>query len=125
MDQETKLAEQIKDYADVAKENPNVDMGLLLSSALQNQNQPVVSSKVRKWAYLVSVALPPFGLLFALKYFFSDESDARQVAWTCVILTAVGIAGLWIGAKLIFSGSGTSVQQIQQIKPNDIIQLTQ
>jgi len=126
MSSDADLAQKVKDYQEAAKNNPNVDIGALMLNALQTQDQNKVSSKAKKWAYLISISVPPFGLLFALKYFmFSDEADAQEVAWTCVILTAVCVALFWIGGKLLLSSSGTSMQQIQQIKPSDIYQLTQ
>jgi hypothetical protein len=119
------LTKKVEMYQAVAKENPNVDVGMLMLNALATEKQNRVSSKVKKWAYLISISAPPLGLLFSLKYFFSDESDAREVAWTCVILTILAIGILWISIKLFFSGSGASVQQIEQIKPSDALQLLQ
>ena len=122
---EDKLTKQFTEFAAVAKENPNVDVGLLMATALQNQKQNQVSPKAKKWAYLISISVPPVGLFFALKYFFfSEEDDATGVAWMCITLTALCLFIYWIGGKL-FSGSGTNLQQIQQIKPSDIQQLTQ
>jgi hypothetical protein len=120
-----KLEQTIGEYQQVAKENPKVDLGLLMLNALQNQKNNLVSGKVKRWAYLISLGVPPFGIFFAAKYFFSDEDDAVTVAWMCVILTLVSLALLYFGAKLMFSGTGTSPQQIEQIKPSDIFQLTQ
>lgn len=126
MSSDSDLAQKVKEYQEAAKNNPNVDIGALMLNALQSQDQNKVSSKAKKWAYLISISIPPFGLLFALKYFmFSDESDAQEVAWTCVALTAICVFIFWIGGKLLLSSSGTSVEQIQQIKPSDIYQLTQ
>jgi hypothetical protein len=125
MDSDKDLEKKINLYQDAAKNNPNVNVGMLMMNALQNENKNLVSSKTKKWAYLISLGVPPFGLLFALKYFFSGESDAKEVAWMCVTLTAVGILLFIIGGKLLLSGSGTSLQQIQQIKPSDIQQLGQ
>lgn len=119
------LTKQVEEYQKVAKENPNVDVGLLMMNALATQKQNQVSAKTKKWAYLISIGVPPFGLLFALKYFYSDEEDARTVAWSCVILTAVSLLLIWLLGAAIFSGSGTSVQQLQQIKPTDVYQLGQ
>ena len=122
---EEKLEKQVEDYSKIAKENPNVDIGLLMASALQNQKSNAVTPKAKRWAYLVSVGLPPFGLLFALRYYFAEQDDAKQVAWVCVILTVVSVFIFWLSAKLFFSGSGASLEQIQQIKPSDIQQLYQ
>ncbi len=125
MDSDKRLEEQIKEYQAVGKENPNVNMGLLMMNALQNQQQNLVSAKAKKWAYLISIGLPPLGLVFALKYFFDDKDDARQVAMICVLLTVISILLFWLTTKLLLSGSGASIQQIEQIKPSDIMQLTQ
>jgi Na+-driven multidrug efflux pump len=94
-------------------------------NALQNEDKNKVSSKMKRWAYLVSLGAPPFGLLFALKLFFSDEDDARDVAWMCVTLTAVSVLLFAVGLKLIMSGSGTSLDQIQKITPQQIQELGQ
>lgn len=125
MSADEQLSKQIEEYQKVAKENPNVDVALLMTNALLSQKQNSVSAKAKRWAYLISIGVPPFGFLFALKYFWSDEDDARNVAWVCVVLTIIAVAMFWIGGKLLLSGSGTSVQQIEQIKPSDIQQLYQ
>ena len=109
MNPEKDLSKKIELYQSVAKENPNVDVGMLMLNALQNEDKNKVSGKWKKWAYLISISVPPFGLLFALKYFFSDEADARDVAWMCVTLTAVSLLIFIIGAKALFSSSGASI----------------
>ncbi len=125
MDSDKKLEEQINEYAALAKENPKIDAAALMVSALQSQRPQSVSPKAKRWAYLISIGIPPLGLLFALNYFMKDDDESKQVAWMCVILTIAAIIMFWLFTKLLFSGSGTSLQQIQQIKPNDIYQLSQ
>ena len=125
MDPDKRLESQINEYQALGKENPNVDVGMLMMNALQNQKQNLVSPKAKKWAYLISVGVPPFGLLFALRYYMGDEDDAKTVAWVCIILTIISVLMFWLGGKLLLSGSGTSMEQIQKIKPSDIMQLTQ
>lgn len=125
MNTDKDLEKKIELYQSAAKNNPNVDVGMLMLNALQNEGKNKVSSKLKKWAYLISIGAPPFGLLFALKFFFDDEDDARDVAWICVTLTAVSLLLFVVGAKLLFSGSGTSLQQIQQITPQQIQELGQ
>lgn len=117
---DTKLERQVNEYAKLAEENPNIDAASLIINAL-NQKENVVSSKLKKWAYLISIGLPPFGLLFALKfYLFSEEDDAARVGNICIILTIISVAFIWITMKMIFSSSGTSMDQIQQITPQMI-----
>lgn len=125
MDKDKQLEEQFKQYAEVAKTDKKVDVAGLMMNALNRQDANMVSGRAKKWAYLISVGVPPFGLLFATKYYFSDETDAKTVANICVILTIAAIASFIILGKVVLSGSGTSVQQIQQIKPKDIQQLYQ
>jgi fatty acid desaturase len=125
MDPDKDLEKKINLYQDTLKDNPNVDMGMLMMNALQNEDKNRVSGKWKKWGYFISISAPPFGLLFALKFFFSDETDAKDVAWMCVTLTAVSVLAFVIIIKVMLAGSGTSVQQIEQIKPSDIYQLTQ
>ncbi|HVY67936.1 MAG TPA: hypothetical protein VHA30_03530 [Patescibacteria group bacterium] len=122
---EQKLAQEFDEYQKVGKDNPNVDVGMLMLNALQNSKDHAVPAKTKRWAYLVSIGVPPFGFLFALKFFLDDRDDARDVAWTCIILTVISVFAFWLLGKIMLSGSGTSVQQIEQIKPSDIQQLTQ
>jgi hypothetical protein len=125
MDQEKKIEQTFKEYQDVAKENPNVDVAALMLSTLQNHDQNMVSSKWKKWAYTISLGMPPVGFLFALKFYFDDKEDARSVANTCIVLTVISVVFYVLLSKMIFSSSGASLQQIQQIKPSDIQQLYQ
>jgi hypothetical protein len=120
-----KLEQLVGQYAQLAQENKNIDVaGLMLSAISEKDNN--VSGKAKKWAYLVSLGLPPFGLLFALKfYLFSDKDDAATVANVCVVLTVISAVVFWITAKVFLSTSGTSLEQIQRIKPADIYQLGQ
>ena len=125
MDSEERLSQQIETIRQAGEENKNIDVSTLMLAALERHERNTVSAKSKRWAYLVSLGFPPLGLLFSLKYYFSDEDDAKHVALMCVILTAFSIFIFLITVKLMFSGSGASIQQIEQIKPSDIYQLTQ
>ena len=120
-----KLEETIQDYQEVAKTDKNVDLAALMINALQNQNQNLVSDRQKHWAYLVSIGLPPLGLVFAARYFFSDKDDGQRVAWLCIALTAVSVLMFWILLKAFLSSSGTSLEQIKQINVSDIRQFSQ
>ncbi len=122
---EKRLSETLEEYQKLAKENTNIDLSTLALSALANEHRNTLPQKQKNWAYLISVGLPPLGLLFAVKYYLSDEDDAKTTAHICVALTLVGLIILWISIKVFSSSSGVSLQQIQQIKPGDIQQLTQ
>ncbi len=119
-----KLQELVTEYADLAKDK-KIDAAALLINALEQQDQNRLAASTKRWAYLFSLGLPPFGLLFAIWFFASDKTDAKQAAWVCVTLTVLSALFSIIILKMILGGSGASVEQIQQIKPADIYELTQ
>lgn len=125
MDAEKEISETLKTYQQAAAQNKNVDLAALAKIALQQGQGNTLSPRLKKWAYLISIAAPPLGLLFAVKFYLSDESDARAAGHVCVALTLMAIAIFWLTLKLFFSSAGVSLEQIQQIKPADIQQLLQ
>ncbi len=125
MNQDKKLETEINQLSALAKEDPNIDIASVMLSSLGQHTANTVSGKQKRWAYLVSLGLPPLGLLFALKFYFGQEDDAKNTALVCVVLTAVSILAFAILTTVMFSGSGASLNQIQQIKPTDIQQILQ
>jgi hypothetical protein len=125
MDAEKKLERQFDEYLNLHKENKNVDIAGLMLNALQNQKKNLVSEKQKRWAYLISIGIPPFGFLFALNFYLSDKEDGKSVGNVCIVLTILSVLSFWAISKMLFSGSGTSLNQIQQITPQDIQQLSQ
>lgn len=126
MDNEDKINKEIEMYRRAAAENKNIDVASLMMQALdKNTANNVIPAGQKRWAYLISVGLPPFGLIFAAKYYWSGADDGKDAAWICITLTAVGILGMILMFKSLLSGSGASFQQIEQIKPSDIQQLVQ
>lgn len=124
---EEKLAEELKAYQNAAKGENKVDLSALMISALERSEQNRLSPSQKRWAYLVSLGMPPLGLLFALKFFLADKDkeDANSAGWVCVILTAFAIIMMVVFMKAFFSTAGTSVQQIEQINPQQVNQLLQ
>ena len=119
-----KLQDLVSEYVDLAKDK-NIDVATLMVNALQQEDANRIPSKTKKWAYIISLALPPFGLGFALWFYLGDKSDGKKAAIICVVLTAITIIATVIFFNIILSGSGTSLDQIQKIKPSDIYQLSQ
>jgi hypothetical protein len=70
MDPENKLEQKVADYAELAKENKNVDVASLMLNALQTEDQNKLSGKAKHWGYLISLAAPPLGILFAAWFFY-------------------------------------------------------
>lgn len=120
---EQKLEELVTEYADLAK-NDKIDTAALLMNALEQEDQNKISTSTKRWAYLISVGAPPLGLIFVAWFYFSDKSDGKTTAIACLILTAVSSFFGFIILKGIMSGSGVSTQELQQIKPNDVYDLT-
>lgn len=121
---EQKLEELVNEYATLAKDD-NIDTSALLMNALEQEDQNRISTKTKRWAYLISIGVPPLGLLFAAMFYFGDKSDGKSTAIACVVLTAVSCLITYVIFQSILSGSGTTVEQIQQIQPTDIYQLSQ
>jgi len=122
---ETDLEKKVADYVTVSKENKNVDVAALMLSALQSEDQNLLPAKTKNWAYLISIGAPPLGLLFAVWFYFGDKSDGKRAALVCVILTVVSGGLFLLMMKIFFASTGSSVSQIQQIKPADVMQLSQ
>jgi Na+-driven multidrug efflux pump len=74
---------------------------------------------------LISLGLPPFGLLYAAKFYFSGKADGKQAAYVNIALTFISVILLFVLVKGMLSGTGTSVQQIEQIQPQDYQQFLQ
>ncbi len=119
MNEDKKIEERFSEFQALGKEDKNVDVAKLMLYSL-NQKGNVVSPKKKRWAYIISLGLPPLGFLLALKYYFDDEDDAQHVANMCVIITILSLLFAWISIKMLFSGTGTSLNQIQQINPKDL-----
>ena len=119
------LEKQIETFRELGKENPNVDVNMLMMNALRNETGKNSSTKSYKWPYTISLGLPPLGLIYAVKYYFSDDENDKRAAKICLLLTVISVIIFFALGKMIFSSSGTSLQQIEQIKPQDIQQLGQ
>lgn len=121
---EQKLAEQIGDIAKLAKENKGLDISALMANVLENHKRNLIPSSQKRWAYLVSIGVPPFGLVFALKFYFSDADDGHESAYVCIVLTIISIALVYWFSTSLFSAAHVSPAQIEQINPQDILELT-
>lgn len=119
------LEQLAAEYADLAKNDKNVDAAALMINALQQQDQNKLSPKAKKWAYLLSLGVPPLGFAFAIYYFTKSETDAKSAAIICAVLTTISLAFSIIFFQTVLHSTGVSVEQIQQINPQDIYQLTQ
>ena len=119
-----KLEQIVSEYAELAKDK-NIDASALLINALEQRNDNRIPTNTKRWAYLISIGLPPLGLLFAAWFYFGDKDDGKTAAIACIILTVVSsIVGILL-IKAILSGSGVTPQQLQEIKPTDVYELTQ
>lgn len=119
-----KLEQIVSEYAELAKDK-NIDASALLINALEQQDKNTIPQRTKRWAYLVSIGLPPFGLLFAAWFYFGNKDDGRTAAIACIVLTIMSAFIGYILLKATLSGSGVTPAQIQQIKPADIYQLTE
>lgn len=122
-DREEKLAKQIEEIQKLAAQNKEVDAAALALNLLQNERSSSLPVAQKRRAYLVSLLLPPFGAYYVFKFWLRAENDARRVAWICLAITAVSFLILYaMGSALL---SNPQIEQIQQINPQDIYELTQ
>ncbi len=122
---EDKLAEQIGEIAQLAKDNKGVDVSALMANVLESHKKNFIPSSQKRWAYLVSIGVPPFGLLFALKFYFSDADDGHESAYVCIVLTIISVVLVYWFTSSLLSTANITPAQIEQIKPKDILELTQ
>jgi len=115
-----KLHEQFKLYQEMAKQDKSIDVAGLMMQALDTKDKNYIPSGKKRIAYLVSMGFPPFGLVYALQFWFSDKEDGPQAAVICVVLTAMAVILLVVMTGALFSGSGVTSDQLQQINPEDI-----
>lgn len=129
MDRDKQLEKQFQEYEVQAKEYKNIDVATLMISALENQNKKLVSPRLRKWAYAISIGFPPLGLLFVPRFYFGQEDDARHTGNVCLVLTAVAvvfsIVSIWITGKILLSSAEVNIHQLQNINIKELQDLMQ
>src|ERR1700741_3480591 len=106
---EEKLEQELEEYRKLAQADTNVDVASLMINALQKQANSSLTVKEKRWAYLLSLALPPLGFFFAAKFYFSDKDDGIQAAMICSVLTVVSILLTVLIAKSLLSGTGVNI----------------
>jgi hypothetical protein len=121
---EQQIAEQIKALQEIKKENKQVDVAALALAALHQHEANMLTPGEKRWGYLVSISLPPVGLIYALKFYASGKDDGKQAAYMCLGLTAAAIISFIILGNVMFAGSGLTTTQLKQA-PSDLQQLVQ
>lgn len=127
MSAEEEVQKKIQDYQELAKSNKDINVAALMISALEQAQRDEIDEKRKKRAYLVSVVAPPLGLLYAVRYWFSEKADGKHVAKVCVLLTVIALLLAWVVGKAMFAsvGGGDAVQQAQNINVEDLKRLLQ
>jgi len=115
MGSEQEVTKKIEQYRELAEGNKNIDVASLMINALEQTRQEETAAKKRRWAYLISVGLPPLGLLVAVRYYFSDKPDGKRIALMCVIFTAIAALIAWGIGALMMNGLGGSTGQAGQL----------
>ena len=125
---EKDLTKQIELYRELQEKNKGVDVNALIINSLE-QKESKVGVKEKSHAYMVSLLLPPFGLIYVVKFlFFSDKDDAKMVAVVSLLLNVLGAMVFIVGLKAFLSSSGVTndqLQQLEKLRAQDVIQLGQ
>lgn len=114
---EERLAEEVARITELAKTDKNIKADVLIES-LFNQQTQTLPSRLKIRAYLVSLLFPPFGFYYVFKFLFREESDARQTALVCGVLTVVAIL-LLVWLSFLFTSS-PGLDQVKNITPQQI-----
>jgi len=126
MGTEERVSRQIQDYKELADKNKGINAAALMINALAQAERDEIDARKRKRAYLVSVILPPFGLIYAAYYYFGDKPDGKSVAINCVILTLVSFLVAWgIGALMFACMTPDQTTQIQNVNADQVKQMLQ
>src|SRR5437868_9465363 len=104
---EEKLEKELEMYRKLAAKDKKIDLASLIINALHKHHDNLIPYSQKRWAYLTSALMPPFGLFFAYKFYTSNKDDAQETAWICIVLTAASILFLILITKILISGSGT------------------
>ncbi|OGE73884.1 MAG: hypothetical protein A3C49_03625 [Candidatus Doudnabacteria bacterium RIFCSPHIGHO2_02_FULL_42_25] len=112
---EDKLEKEIEEYAKLGASDKKIDVAGLMINALQKHERNLIPVKEKRIAYLVSLALPPLGFIYAIKFYLSDKDDGSQAALFCTLLTVFSLIISFFLVKTMLSGAGTSLDQIQYL----------
>ncbi len=122
---EQDLEKQINTFKEVAQENPGVDVNLLMANALEVESQKRGQGKSYKWAYVVALGFPPFGLVYTIKYYINGDEEDNRAGKVCALLTVISVILFFAFIKIFFSSASISPKQLEQLQPADIMQLYQ
>lgn len=119
-----KLDQIVSEYAELAKDK-NIDASALLINALEHQNNNTIPQSTKRWAYLISIGVPPLGFLFAAWFYAGDKDDRKTTAIACLVLTVLSSIIGFMLLKAMFSGPGITPSQLQEMQPKDAYELVE
>ena len=118
--QDKEISEKIEEYRRLAAENEGVDLAALAMSAMGEVKKDEIDTRKRRRAYLISVLLPPLGVFYFLKYFWSGKVGGRKVAMMSLVLTAGALLVSLLIAGAMFADSGVTGEQIRDVEMEDL-----
>lgn len=69
------------------------------------------------YIYVVSLLLPPLGLIWTWKYLRSSSSQAKKVGWIALILTIISVvATIWLTMSFL-QGLGSQINSVSNYNP--------
>lgn len=64
------------------------------------------------WIYIVSLFLPPLGLIWTFKYFRSTDAQKKRIAWIATVLTIIStVFTIWYTINF-FQGVSQQINQV-------------
>lgn len=124
MESEKSVEAKISLYKELGDKDKKINVAALMINALEQSQREETDRKKKSRAYLVSVTVPPLGLIFALVYWFSGRDDGKHIAKVCIVLTVISLLIAWgIGALMVSSLGADQSAQLQTLKPEDVTSL--
>ena len=125
MSKEDEIAKKMAEYQKLAATDKNLDVAELMLSALQQTDADFLDPKTKRRAYIISLTIPPVGLIYAAYFWLSEKKDANRTALICIGLTIFTLLVTYIIYKVIVSTAGVTTTQLQNISPSEIQNIVQ
>ena len=121
MSKEDDLQKKLEYYQELAKNDKNIDISALMLNEFQtvHEDDKQLSHSSKRWGYTISLLAPPFGFIFAVKFWFSGKEDGRTAALICIALTVFSLTAITWFMNSVLAGVGFDLNQLEEVQNTD------